>query len=35
VKTSNAKLSGYTSTSPIIDVEVITTPPPIPGSQKS
>ncbi|MEJ0090593.1 MAG: hypothetical protein WDM80_12735 [Limisphaerales bacterium] len=35
VKTSNANRTGYSSTGPIIDAEVITTPPPIPASQKS
>ena len=34
VKTSNAKLTGDSSTGKIIDAEVIPTPPPIPTSQK-
>jgi hypothetical protein len=35
VKSSNQRLGAYSSAGRIIDAEVITTPPPIPGSQKS
>ena len=35
VKSSNERLGAFSSTWPIIDAEVITTPPHIPGSQKS
>jgi hypothetical protein len=34
VKTSNESLGGYSSAGQIIDAEVITSPPPIPASQK-